>query len=84
MNGRELFDKLYNLHNMVEDTTNVFIKYASLMKYDPLRPDDKYKWRDKKFRHNVSPKEYFGEWVDEDDGEFDEDDENEDENKDEL
>lgn len=73
MNGRKLFDKLYNLQNMIEDTTNVFVKYASLMKYEIERPPDKFKWRDSKFRHQLTPAEYNGSFENEEEEEFDED-----------
>ena len=51
MNGRALFNKLYNLGNMIEDMNSVFVKYASLMTYEPERPDKKHKWNDRKMTH---------------------------------
>ena len=49
--GRALFNKLYNLGNMIEDMNSVFVKYASLMTYEPERPDIKHKWNDRKMTH---------------------------------
>lgn len=33
---------LYSYDNLVDDTISVFNKYASLMKYEPEAPGDKY------------------------------------------
>jgi len=52
LNGRALFNRLYNLPNMIEDMNSVFVKYASLMKYEPERPDKRFKWNDKKMVHD--------------------------------
>ena len=65
---------------------SVFVKYASLMKYEPERPDKQWKWNDKKFVHWIRPEVYLRtDWNDneEEEGDFEDDDEEEEE-KDEL
>ena len=42
-NGNNLYEKLYTLNNTLKDTLEVFKTYASLMKYTPLRPHEKFK-----------------------------------------
>ena len=37
-NGKELFEKLYSLENMIEDVVSLFSKYESMMKYEPEAP----------------------------------------------
>ena len=41
-NGRALYDMLYSYDNLLEDSISVFTKYASLMKYVPEAPGDKF------------------------------------------
>jgi hypothetical protein len=44
-NGKDLFLKLYNMPNMIEDSVSIYSKYASLMKYIPEKPDKKFRWK---------------------------------------
>ena len=67
---------------MIEDMNSVFVKYASLMDYEPERPHNKFKWNDKKMVHWITPSEYRrDDWNEQDDEPDDFDD---DEEKDEL
>jgi len=57
-NGRALFVELYSLPKMIDDSASLYNKLASLMKYTPEVPDEKYRWRDED--------ELFGDFDEED------------------
>lgn len=44
LNSKALYKVLYNIQNLVEDCGYVFKKYASMMKYEPVAPDKKFKY----------------------------------------
>ena len=53
---------------MMEDVLSIFTKYKSLMKYEPVKPDEKFLYK----------KQYFGDQEQEEDaGDFDEEEEEE-------
>ena len=41
-NGRSLFNKLYKYNNIFEDDLSVYVKMASLFKYEPEAPGEEY------------------------------------------
>jgi len=69
-NSKALYKILYGIDNLVEDAGEIFKKYASMMKYDPVAPD-------KKFKYCVNPSKKGNtrceEKDDEEEGDFDDD-----------
>lgn len=48
-NGKALYNRLFNLPNMLEDTVSVFQKYAELMTYEPEVPEDRHRYFPEKY-----------------------------------
>ena len=71
LNGRSLYQKLYNLPNMIDDAALIYAKIASLMRYDPVIPGKEYLYKEQK----LGVDQFAVEEQDDDDFEEDEDEE---------
>ena len=48
LNGKSLYQSLYDVGNLIEDAGSVLQTYASMMKYEPERPSEEFrfaKWK---------------------------------------